>query len=59
MTRMQIRDPQTHEILGFVLTTNPDLWAEWEVPGYEPEREIRTTTEHDHNWAELFGIQED
>ena len=58
MTRMQIRDPETHEVFGIILTTNPELWVEWEVPGYEPEREIRTV-EPDHNWASLFGIQED
>jgi hypothetical protein len=55
---MQIRDPETHEVFGTVLTTNPDLWVEWEVPGYEPEREIRTV-EPDHNWAELFGYGEE
>jgi hypothetical protein len=56
MTRMQIRDLITHEPFGTILTTNPELWAEWEEPhGIEPRHE----TEHDHNWAELFGIQED
>ena len=59
MTRLQIRDPETHEIFGTILTTSPELWTEWEVPGYEPEREIRSVTEPDHNWAELFGYGED
>ena len=56
MTRLQIRDPQTHEVFGIILTTNPELWVEWDEAN---DTEPRHETEHDHNWAELFGIQED
>ena len=55
MTRMQIRDPQTHECL--VLTTNPELWTEWDEAN--DVQEPRHETEHDHNWAELFGVYDE
>ena len=55
MTRLQIRDPETHEIFGTILTTNPDLWAEWEEPTEAPAHEH----EHEATWASLFGYEED
>ena len=57
MTRMQIRDPITHEVFGIILTTNPELWAEWEEAG--DTKEPRHEAEHESTWASLFGIQED
>jgi hypothetical protein len=59
MKRLLIRDPITHEPLGVLLTTNPDLW-ECYAPDPEPEPDPRGyAPEHDTSWAELFGIEED
>lgn len=57
MTRLQIRDPETHEVFGIILTTNPDLWAEWDEAS--DTKDCAHETEHEVTWASLFGYKED
>ena len=56
MTRLQIRDPEIHEVFDIILTTNPELWVEWDEAA--TPQESRHEAEHESTWASLFGIQE-
>jgi len=55
--KLQICDPDTGEVLGVILTTNPDLWVgvcderEYKAPPLEVERE--------GTWTGLFGRREE
>ncbi len=57
MKHQLLRDPITHEPIGVLLTTSPDLWDECYAPeSYAPDQ--RCSPEHDTTWAELFGLDE-
>ena len=57
MKRQILHDPITHEPIGVLLTTNPELWDECFAPEYDPSDQ-RCSPEHDTTWAELFGLDE-